>query len=203
MGRYLSQTSKQKPIINKMPTYRQLQHSAILISIISILYCSAEGAVSIAFGEESSSRSLIFFGIQSGIEVASACIVLWRFRRYTRTGDEENTGADGAQGGKVGTGPREEVISPADLRYVFLVPYSFCLHVFSEEPIYIYSFSLTFLPSTTPSFLFISSIFTRAPIPSEYNGARVFFYLLLEMIFNLRFLTNNNLISHKFSLFAV
>ncbi|EJC99328.1 uncharacterized protein FOMMEDRAFT_37362, partial [Fomitiporia mediterranea MF3/22] len=38
---------------------------------------------------ESSSRSLIFFGIQSGIEVASAAIVLWRFRRVAKPGEED------------------------------------------------------------------------------------------------------------------
>lgn len=63
------------------PTYRTLQRYAFIISVISILYCTAEGAVSIALGFDSKSRSLIFFGIQSAIEVASACVVTWRFRR--------------------------------------------------------------------------------------------------------------------------
>ncbi|KAH8113888.1 hypothetical protein DFH11DRAFT_281578 [Phellopilus nigrolimitatus] len=71
-----------------MPSYQRLQRYAIAISIVSIFYCSAEGAVSIALGSESSSRSLIFFGIQSGIEVASAAIVLWRFRRIAKPGEE-------------------------------------------------------------------------------------------------------------------
>lgn len=62
-------------------SYSTLQRIALAISIISIVYCTAEGAVSIALGFESESRSLIFFGIQSAIEVASACVVTWRFRR--------------------------------------------------------------------------------------------------------------------------
>ncbi|EJC97766.1 uncharacterized protein FOMMEDRAFT_24219 [Fomitiporia mediterranea MF3/22] len=72
-----------------MPTYQRLQQYAIAISIISILYNGAEGAVSIAIGAESSSRSLVFFGIQSGIEVASAAIVVWRFRHIAKPGEED------------------------------------------------------------------------------------------------------------------
>lgn len=60
-------------------TLRTLRVLALLISIISIIYNGAEGAVSIALGFDSKSRSLIFFGIQSGIEVASAMIVTGRF----------------------------------------------------------------------------------------------------------------------------
>ncbi|KIJ47093.1 hypothetical protein M422DRAFT_249407 [Sphaerobolus stellatus SS14] len=69
-------------------SYRNLQLCAIVISIVSVIYNGAEGAVSIVFGTESSSRSLVFFGIQSGIEVASAGIVLWRFRNVAKPGEE-------------------------------------------------------------------------------------------------------------------
>ncbi|KAI5117160.1 hypothetical protein M0805_001018 [Coniferiporia weirii] len=72
-----------------MPSYQRLQQYALAISVVSIFYCSAEGAVSIAFGSESSSRALIFFGIQSGIEVASAAIVFWRFRHIAKPGEED------------------------------------------------------------------------------------------------------------------
>lgn len=81
------------------PSYKRLQQYAIAISVASIIYNGAEGALSIGLGAESSSRSLIFFGIQSGIEVASAAIVLWRFRRVSKPGEEQST-----------------VISDADLR---------------------------------------------------------------------------------------
>lgn len=72
-----------------MPTYRRLQQYAIAISILSIIYCGAEGGVSIGFGAESASRSLVFFGIQSGIEVLSAAFVLWRFRNVAKPGEEK------------------------------------------------------------------------------------------------------------------
>ena len=40
---------------------------------------------------EASSRALVFFGIQSAIEVASALIVLWRFRKVAKPGEERST----------------------------------------------------------------------------------------------------------------
>lgn len=70
------------------PSYRRLQQYAIAISVISVFYNGAEGAVSIGFGAESSSRSLIFFGIQSAIEVASAAVVIWRFKHLAKPGEE-------------------------------------------------------------------------------------------------------------------
>jgi hypothetical protein len=72
-----------------MPSYRRLQQYAIGISIISILYNAAEGAVSVALGSETSSRSLVFFGVQSGIEVISAGIVVWRFNKIAQPGEEK------------------------------------------------------------------------------------------------------------------
>ncbi|KDQ61264.1 hypothetical protein JAAARDRAFT_32261 [Jaapia argillacea MUCL 33604] len=75
-------------------TYRRLQIFAIAISVLSVVYNSAEGAVSIAFGVESASRSLVFFGIQSGVEVASALIVLWRFRNVAKPGEERTSQLD-------------------------------------------------------------------------------------------------------------
>ena len=73
-----------------MPRYsrRTLQQFALIISVLSIFYNGAEGVVSIALGAESDSRSLVFFGIQSGIEVASATIVVWRFRKIAKPGEE-------------------------------------------------------------------------------------------------------------------
>lgn len=71
-----------------MPSYRKLQLWAIAISVASVLYNGAEGGLSIGFGAESSSRSLIFFGIQSAVEVASSLIVVWRFRNVAKPGEE-------------------------------------------------------------------------------------------------------------------
>jgi len=73
------------------PSYRRLQQWAIAISIASIIYNGAEGAISIAFGAESKSHALIFFGIQSAIEVASAAIVIWRFKSWAKPGEEKKT----------------------------------------------------------------------------------------------------------------
>jgi hypothetical protein len=85
-----------------MPSYRRLQQYALAISFLSVLYNGAEGGISIGFGAESSSRSLVFFGIQSGIEVASAFMVLWRFRTIAKPGEE-----------------RSRVLGARELRYVF------------------------------------------------------------------------------------
>ena len=84
------------------PTYRRLQQYAIAISLGSIVYCAAEGAVSIVFGAESASLSLVFFGIQSAIEVTSAAMVLWRFRNVAGPGEE-----------------RGVVLDPRELKLVF------------------------------------------------------------------------------------
>ena len=73
-----------------MISYRRLQQAALAISIISIVYNGAEGAISMAFGADSGSRSLVFFGVQSGIEVISACIVVWRFSKVAKPGEEKS-----------------------------------------------------------------------------------------------------------------
>lgn len=67
---------------------RTLQQFAIAISILSVFYNGAEGVISIVFGKESKSNSLIFFGIQSFVEVLSASLVLWRFARLAPPGEE-------------------------------------------------------------------------------------------------------------------
>jgi predicted Co/Zn/Cd cation transporter (cation efflux family) len=71
-----------------MPSYRRFQQFAVAISAVSVLYNGAEGVLSIVFGAESSSKSLIFFGIQSAIEVISAVLVLRRFRNIAKPGEE-------------------------------------------------------------------------------------------------------------------
>lgn len=68
---------------------RTLQQFAIAISILSVFYNGAEGLVSIVFGKESKSNSLIFFGVQSFVEVLSASLVLWRFATLARPGEEK------------------------------------------------------------------------------------------------------------------
>lgn len=72
-----------------MPSLRRLQQYAIAISVVSIVWNGLEGGLSIGFGAETSSHSLIFFGIQSAIEVISAIIVVWRFIHVAKPGEEE------------------------------------------------------------------------------------------------------------------
>ena len=67
---------------------RTLQQFAIAISILSVFYNGAEGLVSIILGKESKSNSLIVFGVQSFVEVLSASLVLWRFAKLARPGEE-------------------------------------------------------------------------------------------------------------------
>jgi hypothetical protein len=87
-------------------SFRRLQHFAIAISALSVVYNGAEAGLSMGFGAESS-RSLIFFGIQSGIEVISSALVLWRFGKVAKPGDE-----------------RGVTLRPEELKYV-------CTHVCS------------------------------------------------------------------------
>jgi len=53
---------------------------AILLSWFTIGYNLVEGFVSIAFGVGDESIALAGFGVDSLIEVASAVLILWRFR---------------------------------------------------------------------------------------------------------------------------
>src|SRR5437762_12327255 len=74
-----------------MPSYRRLQQAAVFISILSILYNGAEGGVSIGLGADVGSKSLLFFGIQSFVEVLSAILVVYRFRHIVKPGEESST----------------------------------------------------------------------------------------------------------------
>jgi divalent metal cation (Fe/Co/Zn/Cd) transporter len=65
-----------------------LQQYAIAVSIFSLFYNTAEGSVSIIFGAESSSRALVFYGLQSAVEVISDVLVTWRFLSVLKPGNE-------------------------------------------------------------------------------------------------------------------
>lgn len=52
----------------------------LFLSLLTIFYNIVEGIVSIIFGVEETSVSLLGFGVDSFIEVFSALIVLWRFK---------------------------------------------------------------------------------------------------------------------------
>ncbi|KAL4078324.1 hypothetical protein V8B97DRAFT_2003548 [Scleroderma yunnanense] len=74
-----------------MVSRRTLKRFAIIISVLSVFYNGAEGIVSILFGVDSSSRSLVFFGIQSAIEVISSTLVTWRFIAAMGSDDEDTS----------------------------------------------------------------------------------------------------------------
>ena len=57
-----------------------LVRRAIALSWFTIGYNLLEGVVSIAFGVRDDSVALAGFGVDSLIEVASAVLILWRFR---------------------------------------------------------------------------------------------------------------------------
>lgn len=65
---------------NKYDKHR-MRIFALIISWISIIYNGIEGGVSIGFGVDVVARALIVFGIQSLVEVLSAILVVYRFRR--------------------------------------------------------------------------------------------------------------------------
>lgn len=60
---------------------RRMRIFALAISWLSIVYNGVEGGVSIGVGAEVVSRALIVFGIQSLVEVLSAALVIYRFRK--------------------------------------------------------------------------------------------------------------------------
>ncbi|CAH1762139.1 10483_t:CDS:2 [Entrophospora sp. SA101] len=67
----------------------KLLRFVIVVSIFTILWNIVEGAISVVFGLEDKLISLLFFGIDSFIEVASAFLVLWRLLNELRS-DKEN-----------------------------------------------------------------------------------------------------------------
>ena len=67
----------------KYNAYR-MRWFALAISWLSIIYNGIEGGVSIGVGAEVVSRALIVFGIQSLVEVLSAVLVIYRFRKEIR-----------------------------------------------------------------------------------------------------------------------
>ncbi|KAF8580219.1 hypothetical protein K439DRAFT_1619982 [Ramaria rubella] len=129
---------------SQMVSKRRLQQQALAISFASIIYNALEGGVSIGFGSESSSRSLVFFGIQSGIEVISAALVVWRFRKVARPGEEAQSD-----------------ISPSELKFEKIATLSIaglllCLSIGTEVSS-IVSLALHHTPDSSNTTLIISS----------------------------------------------
>jgi hypothetical protein len=64
----------------KYSTHR-MRIFALAISWVSIVYNGIEEGVSVGLGADVAARALIVFGIQSFVEVLSAALVVYRFRR--------------------------------------------------------------------------------------------------------------------------
>jgi len=65
--------------VEQTPNTIRWRKIAIFLGFFTILFNSAEGIVSIFFGAEDESVSLLSFGIDSIIEVTAGSLVLWRF----------------------------------------------------------------------------------------------------------------------------
>ncbi|CAG8697788.1 23736_t:CDS:2 [Cetraspora pellucida] len=80
-------------LLSKFETLPRLKliKIAIFLSILTILWSLAEGVISVFFGTENESVSLIFFGIDSLVEVTSSSVVLWRFLKKESSVQKENT----------------------------------------------------------------------------------------------------------------
>jgi hypothetical protein len=74
---------------NKMLRLQQLYRTATLLSLITIFYNIAEGAVSVWFGAEDETAALFGFGLDSFVEVISG-IGIWHMVRRLGRGDIED-----------------------------------------------------------------------------------------------------------------
>ncbi|RUS25490.1 hypothetical protein BC938DRAFT_472081 [Jimgerdemannia flammicorona] len=65
--------------VNSQYSRSALIHLALLVCFITVIHNIVEGTISVLFGSENSSVSLLFFGIGSFVEILSAILVAWRF----------------------------------------------------------------------------------------------------------------------------
>jgi len=72
-------TEKGEENSKKNPQLQQWNRIAIFLGVFTVLFNMGEGIVSVLFGDDSGSISLLGFGIDSIIEVISGSLVLWRF----------------------------------------------------------------------------------------------------------------------------
>ncbi len=70
-------------------TRTKLVRQGLWLAMLTIAYNLLEGFVSIWFGFADESLALMGFGLDSLIEVASACVVLWRLSREARSASGE------------------------------------------------------------------------------------------------------------------
>lgn len=67
---------------------------AVRLSWFTIAYNIIEGAAAVGFGVKGEALSLVGFGADSFIEVASAFVVLWRFRREAESDESTSLEAE-------------------------------------------------------------------------------------------------------------
>ncbi len=67
----------------------KLRHRALLLSYFTVAYNLLEGLACVAAGALAGSIALVGFGLDSGIELAAAGVLLWRLRVEARGADEE------------------------------------------------------------------------------------------------------------------
>ena len=80
---------KPTPITDAEATERRVwQQRAVLLSLLTIAYCVAEGSVGLALGAKNVSVSLLALGADSWVEVVSACLVCYRFYGDLRRGGD-------------------------------------------------------------------------------------------------------------------
>jgi len=70
----------------------RLQRRGVLLEWFTVTWNVVEAAVAIAAGLIAGSVALVGFGIDSGIEVAAASAVLWRFRRAGADASDDEIG---------------------------------------------------------------------------------------------------------------
>jgi divalent metal cation (Fe/Co/Zn/Cd) transporter len=83
---------KQTEVVIDMQDSSQLVSRVIFLAWVTVIYNLIEGLGSIFFGVSDESVSLAGFGVQSLIELASAMLVLWRFR--TERENQPKTGLE-------------------------------------------------------------------------------------------------------------
>jgi divalent metal cation (Fe/Co/Zn/Cd) transporter len=66
-----------------------LRGKALFLSYFTVGYNILEGIASIAAGAGAGSIALVAFGLDSGVESLSGCIMIWRLRRAVAGGEEE------------------------------------------------------------------------------------------------------------------
>src|SRR5215467_10259621 len=66
-----------------------MRQQALYLEYFTVGWNILEGIIAIAAGILAGSIALVGFGIDSGLEVASAAVLIWRLRKHGEEGEEE------------------------------------------------------------------------------------------------------------------